>query len=61
MKTYKITVSSITYYTTEIEAENENEAFQHAKTLSGSDFELETYGNREPVSDWNISDIKEIK
>jgi hypothetical protein len=56
MKTYKIIASSITYYKIEIEAENEDEAYQIAKYhADGSDFREIGLG------DWEICDIQEIQ
>lgn len=56
MKTYKVIVSSITYYKVEIEAENENEAYEIAKYhADGSDFKEVGLG------DWEIHNIQEIQ
>lgn len=53
MKKYKVTASSISYYTIEIEAENEGEAWQAAKDADGSEFKEIGLG------DWAILDINE--
>jgi hypothetical protein len=53
MKKYKVTASSISYYTIEIEAANEGEAWQAAKDADGSEFKEIGLG------DWAILDINE--
>jgi hypothetical protein len=56
MKTFKVIASSITYYKIEIEAENEDEAYEIAKyDADGSDFKEIGLG------DWEIYDIQEIQ
>ena len=55
MKTYKVIASSISYYTIEIQAENEDEAWMQAKYADGSDFAPDGDG------DWEISSVSEIK
>jgi hypothetical protein len=53
MKTFKITASSISYYTLELEAETEDEAYMMAKYADGSDFESDGEG------DWVIVNVVE--
>jgi len=53
MKTFKILASSISYYTLELEAETEQEAFLLAKEADGSDFE------RDGEGDWVIVNVEE--
>ena len=53
MKTFKITASSISYYTLELEAETEEEAYFLAKDADGSDFEPDGEG------DWVITNVEE--
>jgi hypothetical protein len=56
MKTFKVIASSITYYKIEIEAENEDEAYEIAKYhADGSDFAEIGLG------DWEIYDIQETQ
>jgi hypothetical protein len=61
MKTYKVTASSITYYIAEIQAESESEAFLQAKQMDGADFVPDTYKSGEPVADWAIYSVTEVK
>jgi hypothetical protein len=51
MKLYKVKASYITYLSVDIEAETEEEAWDIAKRLDGSDFE--SYNSE----DWNIDDV----
>ena len=53
MKTFKILASSVSYYTLELEAETEEEAFLLAKEADGSDFEPDGEG------DWVIVNVEE--
>ena len=53
MKKFKVVASSISYYTIEIEAETEGEAWQAAKDADGSEFKEIGLG------DWAIVDIEE--
>jgi hypothetical protein len=56
MKTFKVIASSITYYKIEIEAKNEDEAYQIAKYhADGSDF------SEIGLGDWEICDIQETQ
>ena len=56
MKTFKVIASSITYYKIEIEAENEDEAYEIAKYhADGSDF------SEIGLGDWEICDIQETQ
>lgn len=54
MKTFKILASSVSYYTLELEAETEEEAFLLAKEADGSDFEPDGEG------DWVIVNVEEV-
>jgi hypothetical protein len=54
MKKYQVTASSITYYTLEIEAESQEDAFLIAKAADGGDFEPDGFG------DWEICDVAEV-
>jgi len=54
MKTYQVLASSILYFTLEIEAEDDLQAWLQAKQSDGADFELDGDG------DWEIVDVKEI-
>jgi hypothetical protein len=53
MKTFKVTASSISYYTLELEAETEEEAYFLAKDADGSDFTPDGEG------DWVIVNVEE--
>lgn len=53
MKKYRITASSISYYTLEVEAESEDEAWRIGKDADGSDFSPDGDG------DWDIVDVEE--
>jgi len=56
MKKFKVVASSISYYTVEIEAENDDEAWGIAKEMDGGDFEEEGgYG------DWEIYSVSEVQ
>lgn len=56
MKTYKITAVYTSYCVTEIEAENEDEAFNIAQDLDGGAFDpIENEG------DFRIYDIQQIE
>jgi hypothetical protein len=55
MKTYKVLASSITYFTLEIEAENERQAWLNAKEADGSEFRHDGDG------DWCIVEVEELK
>ena len=52
MKKFKVIASSTSYYFTEIEAENENEAFAQAKQLEGDEFTLDYWGDN-----WKIEEV----
>ena len=54
MKKFKVVASSITYYTVEIEAENEDEAWGMARDIDGGDFESDDQG------DWEIYSVSEV-
>ena len=53
MKTYKVTASSISYFTLEIDAENEQQAWIDASNADGSEFDHDGDG------DWAIIDVQE--
>ena len=55
MKRYKVLASYMVYCTAEVEAENQDEAFEMATQMDGGDFKSGEYG------DWNIDEIKEIE
>jgi len=55
MKTYKVLASSISYFTLEIEAEDDSQAWMNAKYADGSDFKPDGDG------DWEIKDVMELK
>ena len=55
MKKYKVTASYLTYCTAEVEADDEDQAYEIARDMDGGDF-TESRDNY----DWNISDIQEI-
>ena len=56
MKKFKVMASYITYCTVEIEAENEEQAYDIACDMDGGDF---TPSNA--FFDWNINEVTEIK
>jgi hypothetical protein len=53
MKRFKITASSLSYYTLEIEAKTEQEAFLLAKETQGSEF------LQDGQADWVITNVEE--
>ena len=53
MKTFKVTASSISYYTLELEAETEGQAYLMAKETDGAEFAPEGAG------DWVIVNVEE--
>lgn len=55
MKTYKIIATSMTYYTLEIQAENEDEAWGIAQEADGGDFREIDQG------DWEIYSVAEVQ
>jgi len=55
MKKFKVVASSISYYTVEIEAENDDEAWDLARDMEGGDFEAEDTG------DWEIYSVSEVQ
>jgi len=54
MKKYTVTASSITYYTVEIEAENDEEAWDIAHSADGGDF------TQDGMGDWEIIEVREV-
>lgn len=55
MKTYKVTASYVTRCTIEIEAEDEDQAYQLARELDGGSFQTVM------DDDWHIDHITEVK
>jgi len=56
MKKFKVTASYTTYCTAEIEAEDEDQAFELARCMDGGSFTPDRYN-----SDWYITDVREIE
>lgn len=56
MKKFKVMASYITYCTAEIEAENEDAAYEIARDMDGGDFEPSR-----DCYDWHINQVTEIK
>lgn len=56
MKTYKITASSITYYTLIIEADSLEKAEEMSLNADGSDFKEIPFSG-----DWNIDSVTEVQ
>lgn len=54
MKKFKVIVSYVTYVTTEIEAETEEEAYKAASNMDGRDFYSQF------TDDWDINEVKEV-
>lgn len=60
MKKYKVIATYLSWCETEIEAENEEQAWEVALDADGADFE--PLGNRfKELNDWHISDVSEIE
>jgi len=59
MKTYKVLASSISYFTLEIEAEDDRQAWMNAKDADGSDFKPDGWSMSD--GDWEIIDVTEVK
>jgi len=55
MKKFKVTACYYTYCTAEVEAENEDQAYEIAKDMDGGDF-TESRDNY----DWHINEVKEV-
>ena len=55
MKKFKVIASSISYFTIEIEAEDDLQAWQLAKETDGGEFEPDGDG------DWEIYSVEEVK
>lgn len=55
MKTYRVLASYTTYCSVNIEAENEDEAYEKATQMDGGDFNHDAYG------DWNIDQVTELE
>lgn len=58
MKKFRIEASFVTYLTAEIEAENEEQAYEIARDMDGGDFEQRRWDGQ---GDWNIDDVTEIE
>jgi hypothetical protein len=56
MKTYKVKATMKTYLITEIEAENEEEAWEIANDLDGGLFEEVPY-----TGGWDVTDVIELE
>jgi hypothetical protein len=56
MKKFEVTASYITYCTAEVEAEDEDQAYEIARDMDGGSF-TESREN----FDWHISQVTEIK
>jgi len=56
MKTYKVIACYFTYCTAEVQAENEDQAYQIAREMDGGDFK-----ESNELGDWHINDIQEIE
>lgn len=57
MKTYQVFASYRVYLKTEVQAENEDEAYQKAKELDGGEFEQD---GLDGLGDWSIDEILEV-
>ena len=57
MKKFKVVAVYTSYCTTEIEAEDEDQAHELARELDGGDFEPD---NGDGLGDWRIYDISEV-
>lgn len=55
MKKFKVIASSISYFVLEVEAENEDEAWQIGREADGGDFEPDGDG------DWEIYSVEEVQ
>jgi hypothetical protein len=55
MKKFKVTACYSTYCTAEVEAENEDQAYEMARDMDGGDF-TESRDNY----DWHINEVKEV-
>ena len=60
MKKYKVIASYLTFCELEIEAENEDQAWELAHNADGGDFEP-LKGRWGELSDWHINDIQELE
>jgi hypothetical protein len=60
MKKFKVIASYLTFCELEVEAENEDEAWELAREADGGDFEP-LKGRWQELSDWHINDVSEIK
>ena len=58
MKKYKVTASYLTFCELEVEAENEDQAWDMARDADGGDFE--PLKGRWGLSDWRINDVSEV-
>jgi len=55
MKKYKVTASYLTFCTLEVEAENEDQAWEMAREADGGDFEA-----LPDLADWYINEVQEV-
>jgi hypothetical protein len=55
MKKFKVTACYSTYCTAEVEAENEDQAYEIAKDMDGGDFK-----ESGELGDWHINEVKEV-
>jgi len=55
MKTYRVLASYTTYCSMNIEAENEDEAYEFAIQMDGGAFDHDTHG------DWSIDQVMEFE
>jgi hypothetical protein len=55
MKTYRVEAQYITYVYVDIEAEDDDQAWEIARDMDGGDFKDSGFG------DWDITNIEEVK
>lgn len=56
MPKYKVTACYYTFCTAEVEAENEEQAYEIARDMDGGDFT-----DSRDCQDWHINDIQEVE
>jgi hypothetical protein len=59
MKKYKVIATYLSWCETEIEAENEEQAWEIALDTDGAEFEP-VGGRFQELSDWHIEDVSEV-
>jgi hypothetical protein len=59
MKKFRVIASYLTFCELEVEAENEDQAWEMAKDADGGDFEP-LKGRFSELSDWHINDVQEV-